>query len=408
MYLFKIAFRNIWRNKRRTIITASSIMFAALLTITLTSLQAGMWERMLNRVVEQSTGHIHLQTADHFEEPGLDHSFHLLAEINEKLSTDPHVAKINPRLESFVLSSHGEKTRPVLITGIYPTVEAAMTGLDTRVTKGEYLIDEPGCGILVGEGIFNRMGLSLGDSLVFIGQGFRGTFAVGLMPVRGVLKFPLSDMDNQLVFTNMADAQELFQAHGQYTGVMVMLDNLRDIRDTKARIETILGTDSDLTAYEWKDLMPELIQAKEVDQASTLITMYILYLVVSFGIFGTLLMLMNERKIELGVLLSIGMKRTHMMIMIWLEFILMAALGLVIAMVLSFLLISYLITHPIPLGESIQRAFAQIGMEALLTGTLQPYYFIRELLTVSVIVTLLSLYPLWKIWNLNPLNAMRS
>ncbi|WP_158858860.1 ABC transporter permease [Lunatibacter salilacus] len=408
MYLFKMAFRNIWRNKRRTLITATSIMFAALLTISLTSIETGMWEKMLNSMVEQTTGHIQLQTEDYFDEPVLDHAFSLSKETTQKLLEDPAVLQVNPRLQNFVLSSFEERTRPVLITGVYPQREAAMTGLDEKIIAGEYLTDEPCSGILVGEGIFNRMGLNLGDSLVFIGQGYRGAFAVGMMPVKGVLKFPLSEMNNQLVFTNMADASELFQAYGQYTGVLLMLGSMRGMKAATPRINQLLQDYQGLRAYEWPELMPELIQAKEVDEASTLLTMYILYLVVSFGIFGTLLMLLNERKREMGVLLSIGMKRAHIMLMVWMEFMLMAVLGLVVAMALSYILLSYLTNNPISLGESMQEAFDQFGMEAVLTATLNPYIFLRELMTVSVIVTLLSLYSLWKILRMNPLQAMRS
>lgn len=408
MYLFTIAFRNIWRNKRRTLITASSIMFAAFLTISLTSVESGMWEKMLDGVVQQSTGHLQLQTAAFFDEPVLDHSFSISEELLQTITDAPGINQINPRLQNFVLSSHGEKTRPVMLTGVYPALEAAMTGLDSKLSAGTYLTEEPGSGILVGEGIFNRMGLQLGDSLVFIGQGYRGAFAVGMLPVRGVLKFPLSEMNNQLIYSNMADAQTLFQAQGQFTGVLVMLDQLRQAREAKERITQLLGEESDLMVYDWKELMPELIQAKEMDEASTLITMYVLYLVVSFGIFGTLLMLLNERKRELGVLLAIGMKRTHLMWMVWLEFMLMAILGLLVAMVLAFLVLSYLKQNPIPLGEQMQDAFDQFGMEAVITAALNPMVFLREILTVSVIVTILSLYPLWKTWKMNPLQAMRS
>ncbi|HSI74792.1 MAG TPA: FtsX-like permease family protein [Lunatimonas sp.] len=408
MYLFKMAFRNIWRNKRRTLITATSIMFAALLTISLTSIETGMWEKMLNSMVEQTTGHIQLQTEDYFDEPVLDHAFSLSIETTKKLFEDPAILQVNPRLQNFVLSSYEERTRPVLITGVYPQREAAMTGLDEKIIAGEYLTDEPGGGILLGEGIFNRMGMHLGDSLVFIGQGYRGAFAVGMMPVKGVLRFPLSEMNNQLVFTNMADASELFQAYGLYTGVMLMLETMGGMKSATPRINELLQDYPGLRAYEWSELMPELIQAKEVDEASTIITMYILYLVVSFGIFGTLLMLLNERKREMGVLLSIGMKRAHIMLMVWMEFMLMAALGLVTAMALSYMLLSYLKNNPISLGESMQEAFDQFGMEAVLTATLNPYIFLRELMTVSVIVTLLSLYSLWKILRMNPLQAMRS
>jgi ABC-type lipoprotein release transport system permease subunit len=405
--LFKLAYRNIWRNKRRTLITAASVMFAGLLTISLTSIETGMWEDMLQAVVDQSTGQIQLQSPAYFDEPTIDNSFKLPDHVLEALAAEPDLTGINPRIENFTLAAHEDRTRPVLVIGVDPSREDAMTGLSQKVSAGQYLASEAGSGILVGTGLADRLGLSLGDSMVFFGQGFRGAFSVGMLPVRGKVRFPLRELNNQLVFINLNDAWELFQADQRYTSVMLRAETGRALHRVTPRVNAI-AADADLKAYRWEELIPELLEAKQIDEASTLITMYILYLIVSFGIFGTLLMLLNERQYEMGVLVAIGMKRQRLMAMIWMEFMMMALLGMLAAMVLAFGVVSYLRHYPIPLGDNMQELFEQFGMVAQLTATIDPRIFVRELLTVTVIVSLLSLYPIWKIHRLNPIAAMRS
>lgn len=407
MLLFKMAFRNIWRNKRRTLITAASVMFAGLLTISLTSVETGMWEDMLQSVVDQSTGQIQIQSPDYFEEPTIDNSFELPAEVLMALEADPDLSAINPRIENFTLAANEDRTRPVMVIGVDPAREDAMTGLRKKVTNGDYLLPEAGSGILVGSGLADRLDLGIGDSMVFFGQGFRGAFSVGMLPVRGLVKFPLREINNQIVILNLPDAWELFQAEDRYTTVMLRAGTGRQLNRVTPRVNEIAAV-ADLKAYRWEELLPELLEAKQIDEATTLITMYILYLIVSFGIFGTLLMLLNERQYEMGVLVAIGMKRTRLMAMVWIEFMMMALLGMLAAMVLALGVVSYLHANPIPLGDELQEIFDQFGMVAQLTATVDPYIFMRELLTVSVIVTLLSLYPIWKIHRLNPVQAMRS
>lgn len=406
-YIFRMATRNIWRNRRRTFITAASIMFAATLTISLTSIETGMWDDMLKNVVDQSTGNLQVQSKGYYDEPTLDNIFSMEESTLAALQEHSRINKVNPRLESFILAANDERTRPVMVFGVEPAREANMTGLDERIIQGNYFSEGYDHGILLGSGVADRMNFSIGDSVVFLGQGYRGAMAVGIWPVVGIVELPIRELNNQAVFMPLSIAWDLFQAEWHYTGVMLQATSNRRLPALQSELKALLPDDQ-LTILSWEEMMPELLEAKAVDEASTIITMYVLYLVVTFGIFGTLLMMLNERTYEMGVLVSIGMKRRQLMLLIWLEFLMMAFIGLLAGMLLALGVVSYLHFYPMLLGEEMQEVFDQFGMVAQITAAVNPMIFLRETFTVTVIVTLLSLFPVWKIFRLNPIKAMRA
>lgn len=404
--IWKMAFRNIWRNKRRTLITAASVMFAGFLTITMSAIETGMWENMLQSVINQSTGQVQVQSKAFFDEPTLDNAFSISKEEILAIKNAKKVDAVNPRIESYSLAAFEDKTKPVYILGVDPIAENTMTALSEKMYQGEYLDTIRQSGIIVGYKLAEKLSLTTGDSLAFFGQGYRGAFSVGILPVRGLVKFPLDEMNSQMVFMNLQDAWDLFQADSLYTQLMVRTKKNADAEFVKQAIKPLINPEN-LEVYSWKQLIPDLVKAKEMDESTTVITMFILYLVVTFGMFGTLLMMMNERRYEMGVLVSIGMKKHKLMFMVWLEFWIMAILGLFVAMLFAWMITAYLHWFPVPL-TGMEDVYQQFGFEAVLTATVNPMIFIKEILKVTVIITLLSIYPILKIRSLNPIAAMRS
>ncbi|MEQ8881894.1 MAG: ABC transporter permease, partial [Cyclobacteriaceae bacterium] len=171
-----------------------------------------------------------------------------------------------------------------------------------------------------------------------------------------------------------------------------------------------IGKDVDLEAYEvmgWKDLMPELVQGIEIDNISSKVMIWILYIVIGFGMFGTFLMMTAERMYEFGVLLSIGMKRIKMQFVIFLEMALMASIGVVAGVMISLPFILYYHFHPIYFGGEMQAAIEDFGVEAAYYFSVQPALFYNQAWAIFLMAGILSLYPLIVIHKLKPVKAMR-
>jgi len=158
-------------------------------------------------------------------------------------------------------------------------------------------------------------------------------------------------------------------------------------------------------------MMPELIEARTLDEGSGKLTLYILYMLIGFGIFGTVLMMTKEREYEFGVLTAIGMKRRLLAGVIWIETILVGLLGAAAGILLSMPIVYYLKINPIPMeamGEGAAEAFEKFGMEADLPAAFDFNIFLSQALTIFVITSIMAIYPLWKIGKLKPVEAMRS
>jgi ABC-type antimicrobial peptide transport system permease subunit len=176
---------------------------------------------------------------------------------------------------------------------------------------------------------------------------------------------------------------------------------------------TALATTLDTSKYEvmgWQEMLPELLEARALDAAGNQVVLFILYLIITFGIIGTILMMTRERSYEFGVLIGIGMHRWQLGVTVWLEIVFMGFLGALTGMLLAFPLVYYLVLNPIDLslmGEEAVEAYEKFGMEPILPAIIDPAIFGVQALLVLAITTLLALYPWIIIRKLEPIKAMR-
>ena len=401
----KLAWRNIWRNKRRTIITIVSIVFAVILSSLMRSLQLGSYERMIDNSVRFYTGYIQVHKLGYWEEQVLDNAFAPPGELQSKIESLEGVEAAVPRLESFALSSYGTRTRGAMVIGIDPEKEAFLTGVEKKVTKGAMVgLNEPK--VLVGAGLADYLEMHVGDTLVLISQGYHGVNAAGKYAVAGLVEFGLPQLTNQVIFMPLPAAQYFYGADGLLTALAVVTDKPK-------KVDTILDAivqDLDTTAYEvmgWKTMMPELIQGIEIDNISGIIMLLLLYLVIGFGMFGTFLMMTKERLYEFGVMLSVGMHRSRLQLLIFLEIVMLAAIAVLTGFALSLPVISYFSRNPISLAEEYRSAFEKFGIEPIYVFSNEPVVFSSQAWVVFFMALVLSAYPLYKIGKMDPVTAMR-
>ena len=217
--ILKLAWRNLWRNKRRTLITAASVFTAVILAMVMRSAQLGSYQHMIANVVSYYSGSIQVHRKGYWTEQTIDNSFIPTDSVYAALKKNPAVVQYIPRLESFALASGQDLTRGAMIAGIEPTEENKVTGLKGKLISGSYLSDSDNA-VLMAQGLANYLNMNVGDSLVLLGQGYHGMTADGIYRVKGIVKLPLPEMNKNMVYMPITTTQALYSADGRITSIV--------------------------------------------------------------------------------------------------------------------------------------------------------------------------------------------
>lgn len=403
--ILKLAWRNIWRNRRRTYITAASILFAVLLASLMESLQKGAWNNMIGNVVNFYVGYAQVHQQGYWEDQALDKAIPFSETLQNIPNDVKEVKNVIPRIESFALASTGNTTTGVLVVGIEPEVENRMTQLETRLTQGNYLNIKDQAA-LIAEGVAENLNLKAGDTLVLVSQGYHGVNAAGKYPVKGIIHFGSPELNKQMVYLPLKEAQWFFGAEGLITSLALHIENPGDVTKAVKAVKSKLNAD-EYEVMDWQELLPDLVQAKALDSAGNYIVYFILYLIIAFGIFGTILMMTKERSYEFGVLVAIGMRRLRLSATVWLEVIMLGLLGAVAGIICSIPVVLYFHVNPIHFSGEYAAAMERYGFEPIFPATFNPQIFVVQAIIVLILTAVLALYPLFKISRLEPVEAMR-
>ncbi len=404
--ILKMAWRNIWRNKRRTFITAGSILFAVLVASLMESLQKGAWNNMINNVVSFYMGYAQIHEKGYWEDQSIDKAFEWNSELVKTTESIPEIQQAVPRLESFALAASDELNAGAMVVGVDPVLENQMTGLEDRIVAGAYFDDNEKAA-LVGAGLAERLKLGVGDTLILISQGYHGVNSADLFPIKGIVKFGSPELNKQIVYLPLVHAQYFYGAEGLITSVALQITNQEKVEAAT----TALKAQMDTSAYEimdWKELMPDLLQAKALDSAGNYIVYFILYLIIAFGIYGTILMMTKEREYEFGVLTAIGMQRWKLMIIIWVETILLGIIGTIAGILTSIPVVYYFKKYPIRFSGEYAGTLEKFGFEPIFPAEFNVQIFLAQAIIVFIITSILAMYPWWKIRRMKPVEAMRA
>lgn len=404
--LLKMAWRNIWRNKRRTFITMASVFFAVILAVLMRSANTGIYEHMVHNVVSFSSGYIQVHSKGYWNERSMENSMAENEQLYLTLSQQDGITEVVPRLESFALASAGDKTKGVLVLGIIPEKENSITHLEEKLADGQY-IHANDSSVLLSEGLAASFRLRAGDTLVFLSQGYHGASAAGKYPVKGIVRFGSPDLNKRIVHMPLKLMQEMYGAEHMVTSVSLMMEEGTDMETAKKNIIASVDTNR-YEVMDWKQMMPELDQVIEGDLAGDYIVIGILYLVIAFGVFGTILMMTRERMHEFGILIAIGMKKRLLGTVVMIESFLIASIAALAGMLGALPVILWFREHPIRMSGEIQKIYDRYGMEAIIPFSGKVHVFTEQAAIVFTIAVVLSLYAMRKIISLNAIEAIRS
>lgn len=470
MSYLKLAQRNLWRNKRRTLITISSILFAVFFAAMMRSFQLGSYSLMIDNSIGAYSGYLQIQNPDYADDPSLDNTIPQLEEITALPQKVSNVKAVVPRLETFALASTGNLTKGALVLGILPESEKNFSHPQSFLVKyrftnqavrnivdnpniteaikskvkilegemyptekkladalGEEAIDTAVLNIIKRECHYNGrfisasdsevvvssrlakfLNLNVGDSIILMSQGYHGSSAAGIYKVAGLVKIPNPELDNKLIYMPLGKTQDFTGCYNLVSYWAINLKNTSDegLQNTQNVINNMLDS-KNVTVKTWKELNRVLVQQIESDNKSGIAFLVLLYFVVFFGIFGTVIMMIYERTHEFGVLISVGMQRKKLATLVFIELIFMALIGVVIGMGVSMPIIHYYHVHPIALTGNTAKMMVDMGFEPLMPMAPFGPYLYRQAIVVLVMVVLASIYPIRRIIKINVTDAIR-
>ena len=404
MKLILIAWKNLWRNKRRTMITVSSVLFGVLFSSMMYSLEEGSYGNMIDNVVRLSSGYLNIQQKDFRETKSINDSFVPDDTLMSLLDHTPAVTLTAARLQSVALAATETKSYPVMVLGIEPEKEKTVTNISKWMQEGHFL-QAAGPGVVIGSVLAENLQASCGDTLILVSQGYHGISTAGVFPIAGIVNLPSPVLNRQLVYMALPVCQAFFGTGNRITSLMIMLKDYEHVLPVKNNLDPAIP--EDLRLYTWQELNPELVQFIEGKTSSGNIFMGILFMIIGFGILGTLIMVLAERKRELGVMIALGMRKMKLSGMIFYETVVLGLLGVIAGFLISVPLILYFIRYPIQITGTMRKTFLQMGFEPVILFSLKPYVLYTPVIIVFVITLFVSLYIFYAVIKLKETSALR-
>ncbi len=401
----KIAWRNLWRNKRRTLITVASIFFGVLLSAYMTSMQEGSYEKMVDMVVKYYSGYMQVHHENYWESKSINDTFEDTPELRQSILDHPEVDFVIPRLKSFALASSEELTKGVLVMGIEPESENRLTSLKGNVNQGSYL-QANDQGLLVGEGLAKYLHLGVNDTLVMISQGYHGISAAGKYPIRGIIKHASPQLNKMIVYMTLPNSQDFFSTGNRLTSLVVNITDTNLLNRSLKQLRTDLKPPYSIMS--WQEMSPEMVQQIESDRAGGIIMKAVLYIVIGFGILGTIMMMIAERRREFGVMIAIGMQRIKLGAILFYETLFIGTIGALSGLLVSIPILMIQAQNPIPLTGQAAQVMDDYGFEPYMFFSLTPSVFWHQALTVLIITMIIAIYPIISANRMKLINALHA
>ena len=400
--IFAIAWRNLWRNRRRTWLTAGGVAFAVMLLTAALSLQSGSYATMIDTGTGLYHGHIQIQHEAYNDHPRLRNTVPnaslLLAELRERQA----VAVVAPRLSAYALVSDDDRSFGAQLLGVDPEVEPRISSIARSVTRGRFI--EGGSEAFVGEALARNLGIEVGDEMITLGADREGGLAVLALEVVGLFATGIQELDRATLEIPIETFREAYGMGDEVHHIAIRLHRAADADLIAVQLNEELP--AGLRALHWRELLPELEQSIELDRVSSVFFYSILALLVLFSVVNTFIMTVYERTHEFGMLIAVGVRRWGIIGMLQLEALWMSLVGVVLGLVLVAPLLVWMIESGIPMGESAEL-MRQFHMPDRLYGGRNLLLMGSVPVALIVACQLAAMLPFQRVRRIVPADALR-
>ncbi|WP_457553443.1 ABC transporter permease [Desulfobacula sp.] len=404
----KMAWRNIWRNPRRTLLTIAAIAFACMILVFMLSFQLGCYETMINTSVKISTGHLKIQAKGYLKDKKMRLVIKDPDQIATFLDTIKGIDTYTFRANGFCLVSSDQRTYGVVVTGIDPIKEAHALSIKSLVQKGRYLKEDEAYSALIGTHLSHNLKVGINDEITLLGQGRDGSIAAAVLTIKGIFNSGIDEFDRSVIMMGLKGFQEIFSMGKSVHEAVITTHSLGDVSLVKQNIQDNFfktkGQKS-LVVHDWMEIMPGLLQGIQMDLVSGIIMYIILVIVVAFSIFNTFLMAILERTREFGVMMAIGTSPSRITKLVMLESVCITIVGIILGIILGSLVTLYFQSNGVFIAGT-EDILKQYGIPDRLYPRLSLISASAGPLVVFLITVVSSLFPALKIRKLKPVKAM--
>lgn len=406
-FIFAVAWRNLWRQGRRSLITAGAMSVSVALCMAMLAISDGMFAQFYDVMVVRTLGHVQIHNPDYPAKHQMQLTLQGADALVATLKADPEVSRVTERLYGSALVGTEERSTGAQLLGVVPADELAVTRMEGKVTQGRFLGDQPAGEVVLGKGLAETLKTGVGEQLVVITQASDGSLGNELYTIVGVVSSGRSALDRAGAWVHIEDLRSLLALEGQSHEVLVIGQDIDDLAGLKA-VATAAVADQPALVRDWKQADPAIAKMLSMSEASVFVFLFIVFSVAALGVLNTMLMAVFERTRELGVMRALGLRPGQLMSLVLAESAMLGVLACGAGLVLGGLLDAYLVVKGLDFsinGEGISQM--GVMLDPVILGVVKPGSVVLTLAMLFAVCVLAGLWPAVRAARLRPVDAMR-
>lgn len=400
--LFPFAWRNIWRNRRRTLITLAVVAVGVWSVLAFNSLIRAWTDSMLAGSLKNMTGEAQLHAPGYLDDPGMTRSFPAPAGELAGYLDSTAIEAWAPRVRTPAIMQSEYQTLPVTLVGIRPRHEAGVSFIADAIRRGRQLEDGGDEGILLGRHLAQRLKTDVGKRVVIMANDAKGELAERGARVVGIYGAAPSTED-EFLFTGLAPAQEFLHAPGRLSEISLMSAGDRPLAPVLARLRTLAP---ELDVAGWETLQPMTKAIHDLTNGFVYVWLWVMFVLVAIGVVNTQLMAVFERSREFGLLQALGFRPSWIVLEVLLEAVQIIGIGVALGAVASVVTV-YSLHDGISLG-GLSAGADFLGIERVLYPRLDATEFVTTVIVIWVLGVLTTLWPARRSARFDVIEMMRS
>ncbi|MBN1155035.1 ABC transporter permease [candidate division KSB1 bacterium] len=401
--IFKIAFRNTMRQKRRTFFTALTMFGGFVLASIAVGWAGGTYSYIIDMFTRNQLGHIQIHRQGYLDKSSIYDTVSDYTAIGESIEQVQGVEAWTPRLFAAGLASVSEKSAAVQVKGIDPVKENQATRFNKKIVAGDTFADTAAHTAILGKGLAKVLEAEVGEEVIIVSQAADGSIANDLYTVIGIIESGDEINDRMSLYLHLEDSQELFALYNQIHEIAIVIDDLDNVEKLTAAIKTELN-DPQLSVDPWQEFARAFYHAMQADLEGLWVMLLVVMIIVAVGVLNSVLMTVLERTREYGVQRAVGTRPRHIFWQVILEVNVIAVASILIGGVMSVIVNHLLSIHGIKMPSSF--TYGGVEFSQMYAEVSAPSIYIPAI-TVLMAATLVSIFPALRAARIKPAKAMR-